>query len=181
MASSCRGYSKAQICFFKILRIISSTPRARARASKGVGIDLNMRLFSSGTESESCMSEEEGAEEEGFPEKEKSMEEEHKNNKVNNEVETGSFQGGHGNCLDLLIEAARVISGREEESGREKRKERWVVVDLYGDVFEERQPVVRSKRGRNQALPYRFRDSVLEPLKRSTRTHSHNLVTRTTL
>lgn len=100
-------------------------------------------------------------------------------------AETSSFQGrgGEGNCLDLLIEAARVLSGKDESDsegeltsrggeseggGRviKKRKERWVVVDLYGDdvVQEEREPVVRSKRGRNQALPYRFRDSVLEPL-----------------
>ncbi|TKY67113.1 hypothetical protein E2542_SST10005 [Spatholobus suberectus] len=100
----------------------------------------------------------------------------------NENAEAASFRegGGDSNCLDLLIEAARVISEKDESdseggesrtrrASREKRKERWVVVDLYADVAEEREPVVRSKRGRNQALPYRFRDSVVEPLKRATR------------
>ncbi|XXG64956.1 hypothetical protein AAC387_Pa05g2775 [Persea americana] len=40
--------------------------------------------------------------------------------------------------------------------------------DFYGG-FEDTAPVVRSKRGRNQVLPSRYRDSVLEPWKRLTR------------
>ncbi|QCD88093.1 hypothetical protein DEO72_LG3g2633 [Vigna unguiculata] len=209
MASSCRGYSKTQMCFFKILRIISSTPPFTEKQeqgeehqepfpTKGVGIDLNLR-FSSLTESESSRSDSASAtlqnsneerQEEGFPEKSVQLSEkpdgdnQNLNNEVN-DVQTASFQGRDSNCLDLLIEAARVVSGKDEsDSGEErglgtesttqraspeKRKERWVVVDIYGDVLEEREPVVRSKRGRNQALPYRFRDSVVEPLKRATR------------
>lgn len=79
-------------------------------------------------------------------------------------------------CLGLLLEAARLISGNTEddksddcgeESGsgskKENRKENssWMVMGLYRES-----PVVRSKRGRNQALPSRLRDSVLEPWKR---------------
>ncbi|KAH1159291.1 hypothetical protein GYH30_031155 [Glycine max] len=196
MASSCRGYSKAQMCFFKILRIISSTPPSKQEEeepfpSKGVGIDLNLRFCSvtETPESESSRSDENNnEEEEGFPEKSVEVSEKLDNNNINegnDQEETTSFKGRDGNCFDLLIEAARVVSGKDEpdsgeESGlggelktrrasEEKRREKWVVVDLYGDVLEETEPVVRSKRGRNQALPYRFRDSVVEPLKRATR------------
>uniref|UniRef100_A0A5B7AAA4 Uncharacterized protein n=1 Tax=Davidia involucrata TaxID=16924 RepID=A0A5B7AAA4_DAVIN len=90
--------------------------------------------------------------------------------------------------LGLLIEAAKLIFGDfedDEELGsekpgqkdgltgteetesttrRSKRNHCWTV-DLYGD-FENISPVVRSKRGRSQVLPYRYRDSVLEPLTR---------------
>ncbi|KOM42410.1 hypothetical protein LR48_Vigan05g001400 [Vigna angularis] len=158
MASLCRGYLKTQMCFFKILHIISSTPTSTEQReeqqepfpSKGVGIDLNIR-FSSLTESESSRTDSASA-------------------TLQNSIEEDNF-------LDLLIEAARVVSGKdesdsEEERGlgtesttqkgnQEKRKERWVVVDIYGDVLEEREPVVRSKRGRNQALPYRQRLGVM--------------------
>ncbi|CAJ1979186.1 unnamed protein product [Sphenostylis stenocarpa] len=206
MASSCRGYSKAQMCFFKILRIISSTPPSPEQQqhdeeepfpAKGVGIDLNLR-FSSLTESESSRSDDNASatiqnsigeeQEEGFPEKSVQLSEKldiNDNNNEVNDVRTASFQGRDSNCLDLLIKAARVVSGKDEsdsedergldteltpqKASQEKRKDRWVVVDIYGDVVEEREPVVRSKRGRNQALPYRFRDSVVEPLKRATR------------
>ncbi|XP_014493413.1 uncharacterized protein LOC106755718 [Vigna radiata var. radiata] len=197
MASFCRGYSKTQMCFFKILNIISSTPPSAEQPeeqqdsfpTKGVGIDLNLR-FSSLTESESSRTDTiEEEQEEGFPDKSFQLSDKlHDNQNLNdevNDVQTASFQRCDSNFLDLLIEAARVVSGKhesdsEEERGlgtesttqranKEKRKERWVVVDIYGDVLEDREPVVRSKRGRNQALPYRFRDSVVEPLKRATR------------
>ncbi|ESW04376.1 hypothetical protein PHAVU_011G090200 [Phaseolus vulgaris] len=204
MASSCRGCSKAQMCFFKILRTISSAPPSTEQQeqeqepfpTKGVGIDLNLR-FSSLRESESSRSDSASAtlqnsieeEQEGFPEKSVQLSEKpDNNNSLNNEVndvQTASFQGRDSNCLDLLIEAARVVSGKDESdseeerelgtelttqrASQEKQKERWLVVDIYSDTLEEREPVVRSKRGRNQALPYRFRDSVVEPLKRATR------------
>ncbi|KAI4334287.1 hypothetical protein L6164_018997 [Bauhinia variegata] len=103
------------------------------------------------------------------------------------------------NCLDLLIEAAKVISAsstnddsefeeasRGRELGRELRtrrtshksgimelrepikkgKQKWMVVDFY-DEMNHTSPVVRSKRGRSQTLPHRYRDSGVEPLKRS--------------
>ncbi|WVZ02028.1 hypothetical protein V8G54_022834 [Vigna mungo] len=164
------------MCFFKILNIISSTPPSAEQQdsfpTKGVGIDLNLR-FSSLTESESSRTDTiEEEQEEGFPDKSFQLSDKlHDNHNLNNEVNDRC----DSNFLDLLIEAARVVSGKhesdsEEERGlgtesttqranQEKRKERWVVVDIYGDVLEEREPVVRSKRGRNQALPYRFRDS----------------------
>lgn len=105
--------------------------------------------------------------------------------------------------LDLLIEAAKLISGEFEDdepeqnlkqlpsqnmepsgeffrekknetamdessaakrgSKRLKQNECWME-ELYGD-FEDVSPVVRSNRGRNQVLPHKYRDSVLEPLK----------------
>ncbi|KAK7312623.1 hypothetical protein VNO77_36624 [Canavalia gladiata] len=197
MASSRRGYSKSQMCFFKILHIISSVPPSKEEANtKGLGIDLNLRFCSITESGESESSRENnnegGEEEEGLREKSVEVSEKFVDH-VESESEedgdgnakTASFHGQEGgsdsNCLDLLIEAVRVLSGKDEcdseeereltqlRTRREKRKERWVVVDLCGDVVEEREPVVRSKRGRNQALPYRFRDSVVEPLKRSSR------------
>lgn len=217
MSSSCRGHSKAQTCFFKILHIISSTPPTKQQPSlcnnttKGIAIDLNLRF----SESESSKSEnndnnnnegsqeQDDEEEEGEDFADKSIlevSEKFDNNdeegNENENAETASFGGGdnsnnnNNNCLDLLIEAARVLSEKDEESDsegggesmtrREKRKERWVVVDLYGGVVAEREtePVVRSKRGRNQVLPYRFRDSVVEPLKRATRSQRTSSTTQ---
>ncbi|CAL9770169.1 unnamed protein product [Musa acuminata subsp. burmannicoides] len=48
-------------------------------------------------------------------------------------------------------------------AGAKKRRdaeEWWIPLDLYE---EETAPIVRSKRGRSQALPLRYRDSVLDP------------------
>lgn len=98
--------------------------------------------------------------------------------------------------LDLLIEAAELISGnfkngesepdkpsRNEElpdtepanteatAKRMKQSDFWTAEELYGN-FEDLSPVVRSKRGRNQVLPYKYRDSFLEPLKPVTRQRS---------
>ncbi|KAJ7947937.1 coiled-coil domain-containing protein 96-like [Quillaja saponaria] len=111
-----------------------------------------------------------------------------------NGIETVPFERKGLDCnnsFDLLIEAARLISGKDEsdsegptelETGRttqdqgteilegrvSKRKQSWMAVDLYGDL-EDTSPIVKSKRGRSQVLPYRYRDSVLEPWKRSGR------------
>lgn len=109
---------------------------------------------------ETKMEEEIGVEKEGDEEEEK---------------ELGGVEDEY-NCLDLLIEAAKVISGKEEskkieEARRSEGKKRWMVVNLYSDDAAEKSPVVRTKRGRSQALPYRFRDSVMEPLKRTGRPH----------
>ncbi|XP_058088313.1 uncharacterized protein LOC131235189 [Magnolia sinica] len=99
-------------------------------------------------------------------------------------------QCGNDGYLGLLLEAVRQISGDFEDGPpikeepapadgnqsltgaeteparccRTKRKTCWML-DFYGG-FEDTAPVVRSNRGRNQVLPYRFRDSVLEPWKR---------------
>ncbi|PIA54761.1 hypothetical protein AQUCO_00900976v1 [Aquilegia coerulea] len=115
--------------------------------------------------------------------------------------------------LDLLVEAARLISGNFEEEEEEEEEEEIIyhekkkpmsrrngrlnkpqkkeetqmkmkelvgleakkvneeewMLDCYGE-FEDISPIVRSKRGRNQVLPHKYRDSVLEPWKRLTTT-----------
>lgn len=104
--------------------------------------------------------------------------------------------------LGLLIEAAEFISGefKEDEpeqlvtsrtvsektetaainestrNSKSKGKECWME-DLYDD-FEDISPVVRSKRGRNQVLPYRYRDSVLEPWRPLSRPKSTTVSTK---
>ncbi|XP_038901753.1 uncharacterized protein LOC120088485 isoform X2 [Benincasa hispida] len=117
-------------------------------------------------------------------------------------AETAPFNGAKckssGDCLGLLIEAARLIFGdigenefdtestqEENESSSEldmkdpsrlekvfseshssdsKRKleGNWMVMNLVRDIGD-RSPLVRSKRGRSQVLPCRYKDSVLEP------------------
>ncbi|OVA04644.1 hypothetical protein BVC80_1711g32 [Macleaya cordata] len=112
--------------------------------------------------------------------------------------------------LDLLVEAARLISGNfeddetdeegkrrlsmestektvkitEAEAGpnktigcRSKRNQSWMF-DFY-EGFEDISPVVRSKRGRNQVLPYRYRDSVLDPWKRFSKQRSSRVSSKT--
>lgn len=163
------------MCLFKIIHIISSIPPSKQQPfpnnnNKGSSFDLNLRFCSitKSEESEIDQHNNEGRE----IEKPKFEEEVFEADDV---AKTTSFRGGNSNCLDLLIEAARVLSEKNEfdsEEEREigdelmtsrgervkKKKERLVVV---------REPVVRSKRGRNQVLPCRFRDSVVEPLKRT--------------
>ena len=100
-------------------------------------------------------------------------------------------------CLGLLVEAARLISGNFEEEeeddespshhhhhrgkklsselglglekSKRKRKRNLRKNSSGGgtveDWMEDTSPVVKSKRGRNQVLPTRYRDSVLEPWK----------------
>ncbi|KAA8550226.1 hypothetical protein F0562_001910 [Nyssa sinensis] len=93
-------------------------------------------------------------------------------------------------CLGLLIEAAKLISGKFEDDEpvperpsqsqtdvrRSKRNHCWVV-DLYEDL-EDVSPVVRSKRGRKQVLPYRYRDTVVEPLTRMSPKRSTKMSTK---
>ncbi|GMP98968.1 hypothetical protein CsSME_00046639 [Camellia sinensis var. sinensis] len=78
--------------------------------------------------------------------------------------------------LHLLIEAAKLISGDFADAETEKPSQieaelgeseaaTAAAVEFYGGV-EDISPVVRSKRGRSQVLPYRYRDSILEPLTR---------------
>ncbi|XP_038989268.1 coiled-coil domain-containing protein 96-like [Phoenix dactylifera] len=96
---------------------------------------------------------------------------------------------GSGGYLDLLLEAVRQVSGglfdeepaKEKEETADAEEERpskrraagvaqgskrrgagWLPFDLYVDSA----PIVRSKRGRNQALPSRYRDSVLDPWRK---------------
>ncbi|KAL7615786.1 hypothetical protein Lser_V15G02395 [Lactuca serriola] len=90
-------------------------------------------------------------------------------------------------CLDLLIEAAELILANEktepsrsiyvessttaEKGGGTKRKQHgWttaaVAVAEWYPEFEDTSPVVKSNRGRNQVLPLKYRDSIVEPLVR---------------
>lgn len=173
MASSYnhRSYSKSQMYFFKILHIISSTP-----PSPILPIDLNLS-FSSITQQDSQSSSKTTSNNQTIHVQEpKTVDDDVAplllENKNEENPKTSSFQRprGDNNYLDLLIEAARVLSEKNgsdlEESEKRTGTELMtpVVVDLY-----ENEPVVRSKRGRNQALPCRFRDSVIEPLKRKDR------------
>ncbi|KAF9598703.1 hypothetical protein IFM89_029953 [Coptis chinensis] len=87
--------------------------------------------------------------------------------------------------LDLLVEAARLISGNFENVDEEMKVETKVgnddeknwMLECYDD-FEDISPVVRSKRGRTQVLPYRYRDSVLEPWKRLTKQRSSRVCSK---
>ncbi|KAG1369657.1 coiled-coil domain-containing protein 96-like [Cocos nucifera] len=96
---------------------------------------------------------------------------------------------GSEGYLDLLLEAVRQVSGglfdeepaKEKEETADAEEERpskrraagvaqgskrrgagWLPFDLYVDSA----PIVRSKRGRNQVLPSRYRDSVLDPWRK---------------
>ncbi|RZC76823.1 hypothetical protein C5167_000958 [Papaver somniferum] len=96
---------------------------------------------------------------------------------------------GEEGYLDLLVEAARLISGdfkedetdegktkedRDEKIGTKRRKSnRNRMFDVYED-FEDISPIVKSKRGRNQVLPLKYRDSVLDPWK-STKQQSRSI------
>ncbi|GAA0142870.1 hypothetical protein LIER_03673 [Lithospermum erythrorhizon] len=101
------------------------------------------------------------------------------------ESKSDNILGNGGGSLQLLIEAARYVEENEDnklslkpcDSTRSKGKKMEVVCD---DDVEEREdelnerverapPVVRSKRGRSQVLPNKYRDSVMEPLARLTR------------
>ncbi|KAL4182478.1 hypothetical protein AMTRI_Chr11g93470 [Amborella trichopoda] len=108
--------------------------------------------------------------------------------------ELGKEKVSEEGCLGLLLEAVRLVSGdfddsldtndgEEEQKPEENRetkdpavkieakasrnnKRRWMV-DFYSGFEDfELAPVVKSKRGRNQVLPRKYRDSVLEPWKR---------------
>lgn len=59
------------------------------------------------------------------------------------------------------LEESETISGKPKDVESN-------IFNWYAD-YEDTAPLVRSKRGRNQVLPVRFRDSVLEPWKRVSR------------
>ncbi|KAL7154029.1 hypothetical protein ABFS83_04G207500 [Erythranthe nasuta] len=97
----------------------------------------------------------------------------------------------------LLIEAAKLIFGEFEENGNpesgelkkdeaaeadtrepngrkstRRRSSCWTAAEEMGGGFHEETPslqVVRSNRGRTPVLPFKYRDSVLEPLTRLSR------------
>ncbi|KAL0304733.1 UNVERIFIED_CONTAM: hypothetical protein Scaly_3012100 [Sesamum calycinum] len=69
-------------------------------------------------------------------------------------------------------EAAADIEAANERKLR-RRSSCWTEAGMGGEFEESRSsPVVRSKRGRTQILPTKYKDSVLEPLTRLSRTRS---------
>ncbi|KAI4322372.1 hypothetical protein L6164_022075 [Bauhinia variegata] len=235
----CCVFAIAQFCFFKILHIISSIPPCQNSedqlgifSSREIGIDLNLQLDSveengesesfSDNKSDSSANEANRCRDQGESRQEKSAEvseltndqaqtlhiDDNGDDREETKFEDQKSTGGD-NCLDLVIEAAKVISASsaKDDSGFEglsrdrvvsgqlrtrrtshrsgilelrepidKGKQKWMVVGFH-DEMDNTSPVVRSKRGRSQALPYRFRDSVVGPLKRS-RTSSTTAASR---
>ncbi|OIW08518.1 hypothetical protein TanjilG_03194 [Lupinus angustifolius] len=86
----------------------------------------------------------------GYVESESKEEGDGNKGKGDGKVETTSF--GDSNSFDLLVEAAKVMSEKDESNSEEEMK---------GLSYES-----KNGRTRNCALPYRYRDSVVEPLKR---------------
>ncbi|KAH6793604.1 hypothetical protein C2S52_004081 [Perilla frutescens var. hirtella] len=84
--------------------------------------------------------------------------------------------------LSLLIEAAKLIFGEfvdgdeselKERNGFELKNDDDVAAEIGGGFQESPpSPALRSKRERTRVLPCRYRDSVLEPLTRFSRTGS---------
>ncbi|GMI92239.1 hypothetical protein HRI_002893200 [Hibiscus trionum] len=115
------------------------------------------------------------------------------------EVKTAASEAAAFNdSLGLLIEAAEMIAymdycmnGKEKEveevensgggGSMERDKDYSVNVEVEGfeEIEDTAAPVVRSKRGRSQVLPLRYRDSVLEPwIKRPQRSTAAAVVSK---
>lgn len=108
-------------------------------------------------------------------------------NGISEVVEEEEKQRDEG-YLGLLIEAAQLILGEETEKpkkspaskhmeassaarrGTKRKQQCWTAAAEaeWHAEFEDTSPVVKSKRGRSQVLPYKYRDSVVEPLVRWT-------------
>lgn len=83
---------------------------------------------------------------------------------VDRDKESGERPSLSGSSLqqeENSLEDSETISGKPKDVESN-------IFNWYAD-YEDTAPLVRSKRGRNQALPLRFRDSVLEPWKRVSR------------
>ncbi|XWS52904.1 hypothetical protein CRYUN_Cryun11dG0112400 [Craigia yunnanensis] len=203
-----RSCSKAQACLEKILHVISTIPppcenNPNPFKKRVFEIDLNLRLGSFVDDDQSEEKSESSAENsfvgknpEGEEETEEIQEKTARATDVSSDVteiqKSDEFKSGtdgevktaavFNNSLDLLIEAAEMISDRDyclnekdkeveevEKSGGSMKRNKDSLVNIVEEGFEEFEdisPVVRSKRGRSQVLPYRFRDSVLEPWKK---------------
>lgn len=77
--------------------------------------------------------------------------------------ERPSLSGSSSQQEENSLEESETISGKPKNVEVESSIFNW-----YAD-YEDTAPLVRSKRGRNQTLPLKFRDSVLEPWKRVSR------------
>ncbi|XWS73960.1 hypothetical protein CRYUN_Cryun02cG0174400 [Craigia yunnanensis] len=205
-----RSCSKAQACLEKILHIISTRPppcenNPHPFKKRGFDIDLNIRLGSFFDDDESEEKSQSLAEN-SFVGKNPDVEQEEEAEEIQEKTASATdvssdvteiqksddFKSGSdgeiktaatfNDSLDLLIEAAEIISDRDyclneknkeveevEKSGGSIKMNEVSLVNVGEEGFEEFEdisPVVRSKRGRSQVLPHRFRDSVLEPWKK---------------
>ncbi|KAE8733071.1 putative HhH-GPD base excision DNA repair family protein [Hibiscus syriacus] len=161
-----RSCSKAQACLSKILHLISTIPPPCEKNpnKRGFDIDLNLRLGSSPDGESEDKSESlaensfvgenpdgDGDDEEEIQEKTATATEVSSDLTEMHKCEVKTAATARlKDSLNLLIEAAEMISGG----------------DYSADEKDEGSQVVRSKRGRCQVLPHRFRDSVLEPWKK---------------
>lgn len=88
----------------------------------------------------------------------------------NDESELGKQNVSRGSELKKDEVAADI----EANEGKLSRRSSYWTAEEMGEEFEEppSSPVVRSKRGRTQVLPGKYKDSVLEPLTRLSRPRS---------
>ena len=232
-----RRCSKAQMCFFKILHIISVFPTVDVNDKKCLsgdeeicenkvfGVDLNICLRRpteikpfetpatvNGDEvGENCVFEKnDRSKSESYvaDESELAVEEratEHSEISHVGDQSSGIDYNGASEAvvveeaeeeqrnegyLGLLIEAAQLILGEEAlqvkkppaaaRGGAKRKQQCWTAAaeaEWYAE-FEDTSPVVKSKRGRSQVLPYKYRDSVVEPLVRWT-SSSHRSISNT--
>ncbi|KAL4560812.1 hypothetical protein LXL04_032966 [Taraxacum kok-saghyz] len=203
------GRSKAQMCLFKILRIISLFPSVdRSCENRRCDVDLNIGLGAAteiepfeyplaakgGTDCRDCVFVKNDMRNNDlcFAENPETFEEERATEY--SEISHVGDQSSGIDCngasevegektrdighLDLLIEAAELIHGNDGvepstkaagKGGGAKRKQLgWMTTaaaEWYPE-FEDTSPVVKSNRGRNQVLPLKYRDSIVEPLVR---------------
>ncbi|KAK8641377.1 hypothetical protein V6N13_010785 [Hibiscus sabdariffa] len=187
-----RSCSKAQACLEKILHLISTVPSPCENNSipfnkRGFDIDLNLRLgsfFDDGEEKSDCVADNSFIEDKtgtatatATPTDASSDVTDVQKSSTDGDVKTAA---AFNDSLGLLIEAAEMIAyrdycmnnGKEKEveeveksgGGGSMEREKDLSVNVEDEGFEDTTPpVVRSKRGRSQVLPLRYRDSVLEP------------------
>ncbi|PWA60117.1 hypothetical protein CTI12_AA384970 [Artemisia annua] len=151
--------SKAQTHLFKILHIISSFPTNNNVTSEKLGsddVDLAVDNDIANQHSEISHVGEHSSNEQGVQSEE-----------VNDDIKRDE------GLLGLLLEAVEFV----EKPAKRKCWTAATEAEWYAE-FEDTSPVVRSKRGRNQVLPYKYRDSVVEPLVRMPQTSSKRMSIR---
>ncbi|CAH1437869.1 unnamed protein product [Lactuca virosa] len=229
-----RRCSKAQMCFFKILNIISVFPtvdvtdnnfsshREEICENKGFAVDrppTKIEPFEAPAtvDNENCVFEKnDRSKSESFVAEESELAVEEERATEHSEI---SHVGDQSSGIDyngasevvvavvkeeehrdegylgLLIEAAQLILGDEKKpaarskrveasaaarGGAKRKQQCWTAAteaEWYAE-FEDTSPVVKSKRGRNQVLPYKYRDSVVEPLVRWTSSSTHRSISK---
>ncbi|KAL4336031.1 hypothetical protein GQ457_07G035430 [Hibiscus cannabinus] len=175
---------------------------------RGFAIDLNLRLgsfFDDGEEKSDCVADNSFIEDKtgtgtatatATPTDASSDVTDAQKSSTDGEVKTAA---AFNDSLGLLIEAAEMIAyrdycmnGKEKEveveeveksgGGGSMEREKDFSVNVEEEGFEDTTPpppVVRSKRGRSQVLPLRYRDSVLEPwMKRPQRSTAAAVVSK---